>query len=220
MKKIIAALALLAIVSPAKADLYNDSTGDTFFGGILDIASVEVTDDATDITFTMTLVGDIGATDWGNYMYHIDTNSSTGDVSTPIGNPWARPISYTPDGADYWLGAWVNGGGGWQHWSYSGGSWGMNSQTGLNSLGQFSFSIKTSIASLGLSPGDSFCFDAYASGADGNPGAIDSLGNPNQQVNDWNVASNAHPVCYTTTPEPGSLALLAIGALAMLRRRR
>lgn len=219
MKQLLAAMVIgLCIQSAAQATIYNDNTGDTFFGGILDIVSVEVTDDATDLTFKMTLVGDIQATDWGNYMYHIDTGAG-GDVSTPIGNPWARPISYVPQGADYWLGAWVNGGGGWQHWTYSG-SWSQDSQTALDSLNQFSFSLKTSIAGLGLSPGDTFCFDAYASGADGNPGAIDSLGNPNQQVGDWGDASNANPVCYTTTPEPTTLGLLALGGMLLIRRRR
>ena len=217
---VLAGACVLALAaSSAKATIYGDTIGDTFFGGILDISSVEVTDDGTNINFKMTLVGDIIATNWGNYMYHISTGPG-GDTDA-ISNPWNRPISYSPDGADVWIGNWVDGAsGGSQFWQFSAGTWNQTGGT-TPSITQFSHTVSYPIALLGIAPGQSFCFDAYASGAGGDPGAIDSLGNPVQQINDWNVQSNANPInCYTTTPEPGSLALLGLGALAIVRRKR
>ena len=220
MKKLIAIMIVALCATSAQATVYNDSTGDTFFGGILDIVSVEVTDNGTDVSFKMSIVGDIQATNWGNYMYHIDTDNSVGDTDN-ISNPWNRPISYSPDGADYWLGSWMDGGGTYQHWTYAGGnSWNMNYQAATDTYNANDFRITITLASIGLVGGDTFCFDAYASGAGGDPGAIDSLGNPNQQVGDWNVQSNANPVCYTTTPEPTTLGLLSLGGLILIRRRR
>src|SRR5262245_54802968 len=88
-------LALVACSATAYGAVYTDATGDLHdgtggganFTGFthLDIASVEVTNDATDLSFTFTLVGDIFATDWGKYMVGIQTAAGGGDVAS---NGW------------------------------------------------------------------------------------------------------------------------------------
>ncbi|HKQ46480.1 MAG TPA: PEP-CTERM sorting domain-containing protein [Phycisphaerae bacterium] len=224
MKKLLAALVIGLCVQSAQATLYNDNTGDTFTGaggGILDIVSLEVTDDGTDISFKFTLVGDTEATDWGKYMVIIDSVAG-GDTG---GNGWARPISM-PSGADYWIGSWVDSGDGAELYNY-GGSWTLTQAT-YNppplditiSNSTTMVTITTQLAAMGLGPNQTILLDAFTSGGGGGDGAVDSLGNPGQQIGDWGNASEAHPVEYTTTPEPTTLGLLALGGLMLVRRRR
>lgn len=222
------ALALGLAASSAKASIYNDSTGDILpTNAILDITSAEVTDDGTSINFKINLNGDPVATDWGKYMVMIDTVPG-GDNA---GNGWARPIAWgqggASPGADYWLGSWADSGNGAETYNYSG-SWSLQDAT-YNAApnNQINISKDTSsvtltlpLARLGLGAGQTFFFDIFTSGGDGGDGAVDSLGNPAQQIADWGDSSNAHPLSYTTTPEPASLALLGLGGLWFIRRRR
>jgi len=227
MKKTFALMAGVAIAlmaSSARATVYNDATGDTFLGPnphILDILSVEVTDDGTNINFKVNVTGDPVAVDWGKYMVMIDSVPG-GDSA---GNGWNRPISWGPIGADYWLGSWVDNGNGAENYRWTG-VWGLPQDAsytnGLISTSKTSSSvtITTGLSRLGLGPNQQFCFDVFSSGGGGGDGAVDSVGNQFQQIANWGDASTAVPVCYTTTPEPGSLALLAMGAAAIIRRRR
>ena len=69
MKLWVAILAGLLAVS-AWADIVTDPTGDIDAGistgnGTLDIVSMEVTHNATDLMFSLTLNGNISTTDWG-----------------------------------------------------------------------------------------------------------------------------------------------------------
>lgn len=233
MKRLFAALAVFGACAAAQADVYNDATGDTFTnagGGILDILSLEVTNNASTISFKFTLAGDVDATDWGKYLLILDT-APGGDT---VGNGWGRPISMT-SGADYWIGSWVDGGNGVQSFAYNGawnslaangpfagpgGTPANSPDVGITKMGNM-VTITASLASLGLDHADVVLFDAFTSGGGGGDGAIDSLGNPNQQVGDWGNASNANPVAYTIfIPAPGAFGLLAAGGLVALRRRR
>jgi hypothetical protein len=144
-----------------------------------------------------------------------------------VGNGWVRPISWgqggVNPGADYWLGSWVDSGNGAEDWKWTG-SWGLQDATYTNSLISISKSgstatLTTGLSRLGLGAGQTFCFDAFSSGGGSGDGAVDSLGNPSQQIADWGDHSDAHPVCYTTTPEPTTLGLLAFAGLVLVRRR-
>jgi hypothetical protein len=238
-------VAMLAAAGPAFGATYSDATSDLHdgtggganFTGFthLDIASVEVTNDATDLSFTFTLVGDIVATDWGKYMVGIDIdgNDATGD---PAGNGWARPITMSPDGMDYWIGTWVDSGNGAELRSWNGASWQLDEAT-YNappdndisiSKTQFTAKVTVPLANLGLGPGDMFWFDAYSSGGGGGDSAVDALSSSTPSITDWggpfNSPGNAGLAKYTVIPEPATLAILGLGALAMglgcLRRRR
>ncbi len=239
-------MTLLAIVLMAgtsrASTVYNDATGDLNDGTVgdnfsgfthLDIASVEVSNNATDLSFSITLVGDIVATDWGKYMIGISTNNSTGDTAS---NGWGRPISMSPDGMDYWIGTWVDGGNGAEQYSWNGASWDLDEATWLAapdndisiSKTQFTATVTVPLANLGLSVGDMFWFDAYSSGGGGGDSAIDALSSSTPSVTTWGGPFNSPGDTglrkYTVVPEPVSLALVGIGGLAVglgcLRRRK
>jgi hypothetical protein len=60
----------------AQTASYIDATGDidgaiSNGGGTLDIVSMEVSETATDLVFTLTVNGNISSTDWGNFMIGI-----------------------------------------------------------------------------------------------------------------------------------------------------
>ena len=202
--------------------------------GTLDILGMEVTNSATDITFTLSLNGNISTTDWGNFMIGIATGNSAG---TTTGNAWGRPINLDSPvgGMNYWIGSWVNGDGGSQLWSYNGTSW-----DGPTALASYSFAAGATstitytmtLASLGLAINDVFYFDAYSSGGGGGDGAVDALANPNVSITSWGQTYTSSTIgdsglglnSYEVVPEPSTYALLALSATALggyvLRRRR
>ena len=190
------------------AGVYNDSVGDVFTtagGGILDITRVEVSNTATDLLFKITVAGNPIATDWGKYMIGLDT-ASGGDISS---NGWGRPISMS-SGMDHWVGTWVDGGNGGEVWTWTGTAWNRQSATyGENpdNIGvtkdTTTVYIQFGFSGLGLSLGDSFSFDVYASGGGGGDSAIDSLANPNQTISDWGQAYDSGSILveYTLTED-------------------
>ena len=199
--------------------LYSDATGDVAVPGSpfphLDIASVDVSNTATDLVFTINLNGDPVATDWGKYMVGIDSTAG-GD---PVGNGWGRPIGMS-SGMDFWLGSWVDGGNGLELRNWNGGSWDLQAASynadsatrHANEGIQLSY-IDGSARLPGLgSRQHYFQFDVYTSGGGGGDGAVDALGNPTPSIADWgdgyNSGSNFQT--YVVVPEPGTLTLLAL----------
>lgn len=226
MRILLGVLVVGLLALPVSATVYNDATGDlndgaggtTDFTGFphLDIASVKVTNTLSDITFAVTLVGDIQATNWGKYMVLIDS-AVGGDVA---GNGWGRPISMS-SGAEGWLGSWVDGGGNFEDYTYDGAVWNLGGTSALDSITQFTATMTTSLASLNLSVGDSILFDVYSSGGGGTDSAIDALSEATPSVLDWGGPfDTTNALKYNITPEPASLALIGLGGLALIRRRR
>ncbi|MBK7865583.1 MAG: hypothetical protein IPJ75_00485 [Ignavibacteriales bacterium] len=72
---------------------------------------MEVSNTATDLLFKLTVNGNVATTDWGKFMLGISTGST---ATTNTGNGWGRPINLNSvlGGMDYWVGAWVDAGGG------------------------------------------------------------------------------------------------------------
>jgi hypothetical protein len=203
---------------------YTDSSNDIQPGiatgdGTLDLLSMEVSNTATDVVFRLTVNGNLNGTDWGKFMIGI----STGGTGSTAGNGWGRPISMTTGlgGMDFWIGSWVDGGGGSQLWNYNGASW-----SGPGGLSSFSFSgnqitYTASLSSLGLSVGDTFYFDAFSSGGGSTDSAIDALANPGVSVTDWGTPySSTSTFSYTVIPAPGAIALIGLAGGLMARRRR
>jgi hypothetical protein len=222
-------LSLAAVVAcfctHAAAATFFDATGENFDGNAhMDIASVDVTDNGTNITFKITLSGSLASpNDWGKYLVGIDKSGGTGDFSSPVGNPWGRNINMA-SGMDAFIGSWADSGGGFQPWTYSGGSWTQNG-SGVPVLSGNMTTITTSLASLGLGPGQSFRFDVYSSGGNGGDSANDAAANPAQSTTGWSgpyTTPQGGGFLYTTVPEPASAALvmLALAASIGMARRK
>lgn len=174
---------------------YNDATGDIAAGintggGTLDIVGMEVSENASDLVFTLTVNGNISTTDWGNFMIGI-ANTKLPGTTAPNGNGWGRPINMVPPsgtGMTHWIGSWVNGTGGSQLWTYNGASWtqaatgpGVVRTPGAQSIVQYTVSK----ASLSYEAGDVLFFDAYSSGSGGGDSAVDALSNPIFSIAGW-----------------------------------
>jgi hypothetical protein len=207
---------------------YTDAAGDidpgiATAGGTLDILGMEVTNNATDITFTLTVNGNVSTTDWGKFMIGF----ATGGTGTATGNGWGRPINLSSPvgGMDYWIGSWVDGGGGAQLWGYNGSSWNEIVAPAFSFTGGATSTLTytASLASLGLAVDNTFYFDAYSSGGGGGDSAVDALANPNVSITNWGQTYTSSTTgdsglglnSYQVVPEPSTVALLTLGALGV-----
>lgn len=197
---------------------YTDAIGDidpgiTTGGGTLDIVGMEVSNSPTDITFKLTVNGNVnagtGGTDWGKFMIGIATQKTDGTLS---GNGWGRPINLSYDndpfaaqlkGMNHWIGSWVDGSsaqaavGGSEFYTYNNGSstWTRNAATWDAGTYPYPYTVTGGAQStvqwtfplslLNVTFGDQFYFDVYSSGGGGGDSAIDSLANPNVSVTGW-----------------------------------
>jgi hypothetical protein len=230
---LVAGVALQAHAAPG-VTTFNDAINDidpsiTTGNGTLDLVKMEVSNTATDVVFQLTVNGNIGSTDWGKFMIGIANNKGYGTSSS---DGWGRPITMSANGGmTNWIGSWVDGGGGAENRSNQT-SWGLTGATYNGNFGGFSLSAgaqstityTVSIASLGMSIGDTFSFDAYSSGGGGGDSAVDALANPNVAITSWGQAydsgaSNSFSYTLGAIPAPGAIALIGVAGL-MGRRRR
>ena len=245
MKKIlnliIAVATMVGINSAFAAQTYTDSSTDigagiANAGGTANFLSAEVSNTATDLVFKLNLNGSVAATDWAKFMIGISTSASA--LNTPTGNGWNRPINVnSPNGGiNFWIGSWVDGGGGANMWEYTGegtiggggtlNEWTSRSGSSLLMSGN-QLTLSVSRASLGLnSTSDvTIYFDAFSSGGGGNDAAIDALSTSTVSMANWgDTTTISTPLSYTVSgiPEPSSTLLMGLGlaGLAVLRRTR
>ena len=209
----------------AHAATYPDSTGEEFSGNAhLDISSVDVTNDATHLTFKINLVGNPVTTQWGKYLIGID--SVAGGNTT--GNGWGKPIAMS-SGMDFWVGSWVDFGSGFEIYQDNAGSWVREHATydavdplATPVVDATSVTLTMPLSYLDLSLGSTFNFDVYTSGGGGGDSANDASSNPAQSIADWPGPYNSGAVVssFQVVPEPASVAALGMMALALGRRRR
>ena len=231
---VVAAITSVLQVNANPGVLFNDAIGDidagiSTGGGTLDLVSMEVSHTATDIQFKLTVNGNISSTDWGKFMVGIANNKGYG---TSTSDGWARPITMSANGGmTNWFGGWVDGGGGAENRSNQT-SWGLTGATYNGNFGNFALAAGAqstitygvSIASIGMSIGDTFRFDAYSSGGGGNDSAVDALANPNVAITSWGQAydsgaSNSFSYTLTAIPAPGAIALVGLAGLVARRRK-
>ena len=230
---LLAGVALQAHAAPG-VTTFNDAINDIDPGistgsGTLDLVKMEVSNTNSDVMFKLTVNGNIGSTDWGKFMIGIANNKGYGTSSS---DGWGRPITMSANGGmTNWIGSWVDGGGGAENRSNQT-SWGLTGATYNGNFGGFSLSagaqstitFTVSIASLGMSIGDTFSFDAYSSGGNNGDSAVDALANPNVAITSWGQpydsgASNSYSYTLGAIPAPGAIALIGVAGLLGRRRR-
>lgn len=211
-------LSLMAIA--AQAAIYADPQGDVAVPGNpfphIDITSLEITNTLSDITFKFTLDGSPVATNWGKYGIILRTPTGTAGA----GNGWGRPIELT-GGASHWIAGWADGAPSeFQLHKFNGTTWGQDFQTGTGLVidgTAKTYSYTLSLASLGLAVGDTFKFDAITTGGGGSDSAVDSL---TGSIANWGDTATLSGLDYQVVPEPATMTLLGLGALAALKRRK
>jgi len=242
MRKTLMTAAVLAMVAGgAQADVYSDNTGQEADGGDiaaafagfdhLDIASVEVTNDANFIYFDITVVGDLDATNWGKYIVGMDTGANAGDNSVDP-DSWGRNVDWGRGITDF-IGSWADDGGsaaGAELRSFDGAVWNLTDATyaaGTDVMASDAGHaagvqrVGASLAALGLSVGDVIEFDVFTTGGGGGDPGVDHLSRNDPSTDDWGNQSVAGQfLSYTIVPAPSSVALLGLGGLVGLRRRR
>ena len=203
-----------AIATAAQGTIYTDSTFDLFDNGLdnLDISQVDINDDGTNLSIAITTRG---FQTWTKYMMFFDTSGS--GTST---NAWSRPVTLTSN-IDYFVGSWVDAStNNSQFVSWTGSAWNWGSESTLsNSVSSNTVTWSFSLASLGLSAGQTFYFDVATSGGGNDPG-VDHLSRSDMATSGWSSPSTSgNFLGYTTVPAPGAIALLGLAGLFGRRRR-
>ena len=233
MRALIGAAALAAGAGIAAGEIYTDATGDLFDNSFahIDIASVEITNDADWLYITIQTAGDLDATPWGKYGVGINTGNGP---STPT-NGWGRPIDWASQAITHWTATWADDGGsgfGGEVYSFDGNGWILDDATyQAGSLIQGSDAMhgagiqmwQISLDWLGVNVGDTITFDVMTSGGGGGDPGVDhlSVSDGNLATPGWSSASTAGAfLSYTIVPTPGAAAMLGLGGLVAARRRR
>jgi hypothetical protein len=122
---------------------------------------------------------------------------------------------------DFWIGSWVDGTGGSELWKWNGTAWLNTSNAGLV-RGTDTLDYTIPLATLGVGDGSIVNFDFYTTGGNGGDGANDASSNPSQASSGWSAPYNSAVVSsyQVVVPEPASIALAALSALALSRHRR
>jgi len=208
-------LAVGLLASSANAAIYTDNTFDMFDNSFdnLDIASVDMSDDGVNLTIAVTTRG---FQNWTKYMMYFDT-AAGGTTS----NAWSRPVDLNGREIEHYIGSWVDAPtGNSQFVSWTGSAWNWGSEMYLtNSVSGNTVTWTVSLASLGVSAGQTFYFDIATSGGGNDPG-VDHLSRSDAATPDWGTASVAGGfLAYTAVPAPSAIALLGLAGLTRRSRR-
>lgn len=104
----------------------------------IDLKDLYVAESGGTINIGMTINADIGVTNWGKYCFLIQTDTQTSGSTTT--NGWTRPqgtAGFTPG---YYIGSWVDGGGGAELYQWSGSAWQLIAAT-YNSTPNWGFAF-------------------------------------------------------------------------------
>lgn len=228
MKTVFAVLAAAGLATAASATVtYSDTAFDVFDNppdnpyDHMDITSVAVNHDANNIYFDISVRGNSDNRDWAKFCIGIDTGAAGGDG----GNGWGRNVSWSGQGIDFWVGSWVDSGGGAELRAAP--AWNLLAATynGDPTIAQSfngSITVRSLVLSrtlLGLTGNDTFRFDVITTGGGADPG-VDHLSNAAMATPNWGTTSNAGQFLSYTIPTPGALALMGMGGLVAARRRR
>jgi len=175
-----AAAVWFASTKQASAETYYDAIAEEFSGSsALDITSVEVTTEGTDLLFKINLSGNPLTSTFGKYMIGIQ-----GSGGAASGNGWLRPISIS-SGMRYWIGSWVDWGTGFQVWAYENNAWVLK-RSGTPTLSASSVQLRVSLEEIGSGYGNIVKFDAYSSVGTGDvESAADALSASTSTITSW-----------------------------------
>ncbi len=197
------------IFQDAQYDLFDKSLGN------LDITSVWVESNATDITFSVTTRE---FQSWTKYMIFLETTIGGGTGT----NPWNRPIDLSGAQIDYFVGSGVDQSSNnsqfvannFLGWDWASATNFSNVQSG-NTV-----SWTMSLASMNLFVGSVISFDVATTGGGQNDPGVDHLSRNVIATTGWGNPSVAGPfLTYTVVPGPGAFALLGFAGLVSRRRR-
>ncbi|NCW28316.1 MAG: hypothetical protein EBV83_08520, partial [Verrucomicrobia bacterium] len=191
------------LASLSEARVYSDASSDLFDNGFgnLDIISVDVTNDASNITFTVTTRA---FSDWTKYLIGIRTAAASSSSTT--GNPWNRPNTYA-EGINFFIGSWVNVvGGGLGFSQYVSNAWASASGASidLTQTGSNKVIWTVPLASLGLTLGDTFKFDVGTSGGGNDDPFVDVASRSDAATSGWGVTSTGGSLLSYTTIDPNA----------------
>lgn len=220
----LAATAFVPTLIPnfARAVSFADATGDNYGPAYVDIASVDVTSDATNLTFKINLnpsanlLASDGSEIYGKYQIGFQTGEAG---NTALTNPFGNAIGISGGtGMDYWVGSWANNSatppfsGGAALFQYTGSTATQVAGIGYSgtpfidvpvTLDATSTTIVVPLAQLGLAQGDTFKFDVWTT-FDNPSGqsAYDALGKQTQ------TTAPGTPYPSPVTPYDSSTTLL------------
>ncbi len=189
------AMCFASVTTSTFATDFADVAWDNYGAAYVDLVSASVTNDATNVTFSIQLnpTANLIASDASQIYGKYYIGFQTGDAgSTSVMNPWGNPIGISSaTGMDYWLGSWADNSavepfsGGAQFYKWNGSAFDLTAGIGRSepyvdvpiALASTSVTISIPLASLGVAAGDSFKFDIWTTFAQpGGQSAYDALG--------------------------------------------
>ncbi|NUM48685.1 MAG: hypothetical protein HUU38_28590, partial [Anaerolineales bacterium] len=155
----------------------------------MDLLDLYITDDANYFYFAYTVNVDIAATNWGKYLFYIDT---TNDANGATSDAWGRNVVVTdPHKPEFSINTWVDaqpyGTEDIQFWGWNQGTTSWNSLPAITAaaLGTGSPStIEWQVAKADLGNPSTIWVEVYSTGGGGGDNAQDTI---NEPVNDWNA---------------------------------